>query len=74
LNAAAALDVAGIRRWDVEPATLAAVLERHPAHGFAREWDGLCRIHMEAVPRGRMRWLYRYGAFPVLMPRSPSAG
>lgn len=71
LNAAAALDVTGIRYWEVDPAARATVLSRHPRHGFKAEWDGLCQLHMKAMPRGRVRWLYRYGAFGMLVKRAP---
>lgn len=73
LNAAAALDVTGIRYWEVPSAAKAAVLSRHPRHGFKAEWDGLCQRHMRAMPRGRVRWLYRYGAFGLLLRHAPFA-
>lgn len=71
MNAAAALDVLGMRLWEVEPRAKAAVLDRHPRHGFKAEWDALCRAHIRAMPRGRTGWLYRYAAFGLQLRHAP---
>jgi len=71
VNAAAALDVLGMRLREIEPEAKAAVLERHPRHGFKSDWDGLCRAHMRAMPRGRVGWLYRYAAFGLQLRHAP---
>jgi hypothetical protein len=71
MNAAAALDVLGMRLWEIEPAAKAAVLERHPRNEFKAEWDGLCRAHIRAMPRGRVAWLYRYAGFGLQLRRAP---
>ena len=74
MNAAAALDVLGMRLWEIEPEAKAAVLERHPRHEFKAEWDGLCRAHMRAMPSGRVGWLYRYAAFGLQLRHAPFDG
>jgi hypothetical protein len=74
MNAAAALDVLGMRLWEIEREAKAAVLERHPRQGFKSEWDGLCRAHIRAMPRGRIAWLYRYAAFGLQLRRAPFDG
>lgn len=71
MNAAAALDVLGMRLWEIEPGAKAAVIERHPRQGFKAEWDGLCRSHMRTMPRGRVGWLYRYAAFGLQLRHAP---
>ena len=71
MNAAAALDVLGMRLWEIEPDAKAAVIARHPRLEFKAEWDGLCRAHIRAMPRGRVGWLYRYAAFGLQLRRAP---
>src|SRR4051795_12273882 len=74
MNAAAALDVLGMRLWEIEPEAKAVVLERHPRHDFKAEWDALCRTHIRAIPRGRVGWLYRYAAFGLQLRHAPFDG
>jgi hypothetical protein len=74
LSAGAALDVIGLRAWELPPAALAGVVERHPRAGFTREFAQAFRAEAERVPDGRARFLYRYGAFGVAIRSAPFRG
>ena len=63
LNAGAALDVVGMRRWEVHPDTIWAVHDRHPRGDFLGALHPLFRAHAAAAPRCRVHALYRFGAF-----------
>jgi HD domain len=71
LSAAAALDVTGLRVWELDRRTIGAVLARHPRLDFAREMDTFTQLEMVARPDGRIRFLYRYLLFGQLMRRCP---
>jgi HD superfamily phosphodiesterase len=71
LSAATALDVTGLRVWELDRGTIGAVLARHPRLDFAREMDAFARREMEARPDGRIRFLYQYLRFGQLMQRCP---
>jgi hypothetical protein len=60
-----------VRAWDVAPETRAAVLARHPRLDFKREIDELLRAHARSAPRGRVAFLYRYGALGLLIKTAP---
>jgi hypothetical protein len=63
-----------MRHWEVAPDVRDAIVKRHPRAGLKAEWDGLCRRHMQAMPDGRVRWLYRYGGFGLLVKHAPFEG
>jgi hypothetical protein len=71
LQAAAALDVIGSRYWDLAPATIAAVLERHPRAGMKRL--GRPSFDAESLPRTRTQLLNRWLLFGTLVDWSPFA-
>ena len=71
LSAAAALDVTGLRVWELDRGTIGAVLVRHPRFDFTREMDAFAQREMEIRPDGRIRFLYRYLLFGQLMRRCP---
>jgi hypothetical protein len=71
LNAGAAVDVAGVRAWEIAPETREAVLARHPRLDFKREIDEQLRAHARGARRGRVAFMYRYGAFGVLIKAAP---
>ena len=67
VNAGAALDVVGMRKWELHPETVRAVHDRHPRGDFAGALDPLFRAHKAAVPQGRVAFLYRFGGFSQLL-------
>lgn len=73
LSAGAALDVIGLRAWDIPPSAIAAVIAQHPRSGFKREF---ARVYREAarVPRGRAQFLHRYAAFGFAIRVAPFRG
>lgn len=71
LNAGAALDVAGLRHWELDPSTVAAVVGRHPRRGFKREFGGAFRRHAAAAPGCRIHVLLRYGLFGPMIRYAP---
>ena len=71
LSAAAALDVTGLRVWELDRGTIGAVLVRHPRLDFAREMDAFAQREMQVRPDGRIHFLYRYLLFGQLMRRCP---
>lgn len=70
VNAGAGLDVAGMRRWQIHPDTVAAVLARHPRLGFEDRFADLLGEHARLAPRTRCGVVCRYGGFRVLVRRS----
>lgn len=71
LQAGAGLDVIGLRHWELAPATVAAVLERYPRHGFKR--DGVQLFDSESHPRTRAQLLNRWLMFGTLVSHSQFA-
>jgi hypothetical protein len=61
LSAGAALDVVGLRLWDVDPATRAAVVERHPRPDFKPRITAALREHAVRAPGCRAHTLLRAG-------------
>ena len=61
VNAGAALDVVGLRHWELHRSTLDAVLELHPRLDFTRRWDALVRDHARRAPGCRTHLLVRAG-------------
>lgn len=58
LNAGAALDVAGLRKWEVSLATVDEVLTRYPRLRFKEELDTLMRNQAASKPCCRMHFFY----------------
>lgn len=74
LSAGAGVDVVGLRSWQLPPDLLAAVVEQHPRLGFKREFTAACRTEAARVPRGRVQFLRRYGAFDLAVRLAPFRG
>jgi hypothetical protein len=74
LSAGAALDVIGLRAWQLPAPVLTSILEEHPRRGFAREFRTVWAAEAAAVPGGRARLLRRYGAFDLAIRLAPLPG
>jgi hypothetical protein len=74
LSAGAAVDVIGLRSWQLPPDLLASVVRQHPRLGFKREFSAAFRTEARHVPRGRARFLRRYGAFDLAIKVAPFRG
>jgi hypothetical protein len=74
MSAGAAVDVIGLRAWQLPPQVLASILEEHPRQGFTREFRTSWAAEAAAVPRGRAQLLRRYGAFDLAMRLAPLPG
>lgn len=71
LSAGAAVDVIGLRSWELPPATIAAIVERHPRLGFKREFSAAFHAEATRVPQGRVQFLERYAAFDLAIRLAP---
>lgn len=71
LQAAAALDVMGARYWDLTPATIAAVVDRHPRLDMKR--TGYPAFRAETHPGTRTQLLHRWLRFGALVRHAPFA-
>jgi hypothetical protein len=69
LQAAAGLDVIGLRHWDIAPETIAAVLARHPRHDMKRA--GYPSFVAEAHSHTRTWLLHRWLQFGALVRYAP---
>ena len=74
LSAGAAVDVVGLRSWQLPPDVLASVVEQHPRLGFKHEFSAAFRDEATRVPRGRAQFLRRYGAFDLAIRIAPFRG
>jgi hypothetical protein len=74
LAAGAGVDAVGLRSWQLPPDLLAAVVEQHPRLGFKGEFTAACRTEAARVPRGRVQFLRRYGAFDLAIRLAPFRG
>jgi HD domain len=74
LAAGAGVDVAGLRSWQLPPDLLAAVVDQHPRLGFKGEFTAAFRTEAARVPRGRVQFLRRYGAFDLAIKLAPFRG
>jgi len=74
LSAGAAVDVVGLRSWQLPPALLSDVVRAHPRAGFKREFTAAFRAEAVRVPRGRAAYLRRYGAFDLAIRAAPFHG
>lgn len=66
----AMVDGAGLRIWDVAPANVAAILQRHPRVDFKRQLLALIRAEAAALPQGRFGLLVRCG-LPLAVRMAP---
>jgi hypothetical protein len=73
MSAGAALDVLGLRAWQLPPEVLTAVVAEHPRSHFKREFRAAWAAEAAAVPRGRAHFLRRYGAFDLGVHLAPFA-
>lgn len=71
LSAGAAVDVVGLRSWELPPATIAEVVRAHPRAGFKALFTEAFRQEAARVPEGRARVLQRYGAFAAAIKFAP---
>jgi len=74
LSAGAALDVVGLRSWDLPPDALSAVISAYPRLGFKRAYRAAFRAEAAHVPAGRAAFLRRYGAFGLAVQLAPFRG
>jgi hypothetical protein len=74
MSAGAALDVMGLRAWQLPPRVVTTILEEHPRRGFSREFRTSWAAEAAAVPHGRARLLRRYGAFDLAVRLAPLPG
>jgi hypothetical protein len=74
LSAGAGVDVVGLRSWQLPPDLLAEVVEQHPRLGFKDEFTAAVRTEAAVVPRGRVQFLRRYGAFDLAIKLAPFRG
>jgi hypothetical protein len=73
LSAGAAVDVVGLRSWELPTGALRAAVDAHPREGFKREFGELFRLEAARVQGGRARFLFRYGAFGPAIRLAPFA-
>ena len=71
LSAAAAVDVIGLGRWKLPDSVVDAVLVEWPRRGFKDEFRARWAAEAAAVPRGRARFVRRYGAFDLAVRLAP---
>ena len=71
LAAGAAVDVVGLRSWELPPTTIAEVVRAHPRAGFKTVFTEAFRQEAARVPEGRARVLQRYGAFAAAIRFAP---
>jgi hypothetical protein len=71
MSAGAALDVIGLRSWQLPTEVLRSVTAERPRCGFKREFRSLWAAESDAVPQGRARLLRRYGGFDLAIRLAP---
>jgi len=71
LAAGAAVDVVGLRFWELPAQTIADALDEHPRADFRSTFAPAFREEAARVPDGRARFLYRYGAFGAAIKLAP---
>jgi hypothetical protein len=73
LSAGAAVDVVGLRSWDLPAGTIAEAVREHPRAGFKNVFIEAFRQEAARVPEGRAQPLLRYGAFATAIRFAPFA-
>jgi HD domain len=71
LSAGAAVDVIGLRSWELPADTLTDAVRQHPRAGFKTEFTAAFRREAARVPQGRAKLLHRYGAFAAAIRFAP---
>ena len=71
LSAGAAVDVVGLRSWELPAATIAKAVDGYPRDGFKKTFSEAFRQEAARVPEGRARLLLRYGAFRAAIRLAP---
>jgi hypothetical protein len=71
LSAGAAVDVVGLRAWDLPADTLHDAVRDYPRAGFKGYFSDAFRREAVRVPQGRAKFLNRYGAFPTAIKLAP---
>jgi hypothetical protein len=71
LSAGAAVDVVGLRSWELPAKTLSDAVATHPRENFKRAFAAALAQEAARVPRGRTRFLHRYGAFGTAIRLAP---
>jgi hypothetical protein len=71
LSAGAAVDVIGLRSWQLPTETLTDVVREHPRVRFKQEFTQAFRQEAARVPQGRAKLLLRYGAFAAAIRFAP---
>lgn len=71
LSAGAAVDVVGVRSWQLPAATLTTAVSDHPRDGFKKYFTQAWADEAARVPQGRARLLRRYGAFTLAIALAP---
>lgn len=71
LSTGAAVDVVGLRTWQLPPAILTATVRDHPRDAFKKYYTQVWADEAARVPQGRARFLRRYGAFTAAVALAP---
>lgn len=71
LSAGAAMDVVGLRSWNVPGSLLDDAVAQYPRLGFKREFSAAFAAEAAAVPNGRAHLLRRYGALDLAIALAP---
>ena len=71
LAAGAAVDVVGLRSWELPRLTIEEAVRQHPRAGFKSMFSEAFRQEAARVPEGRARLLHRYGAFSAAVRFAP---
>jgi len=71
LAAGAAVDVVGLRSWELPPATITEAVREHPRVGFKSVFSEAFRQEAARVPEGRARLLHHYGGFSAAVRFAP---
>lgn len=74
VSAGAALDLLGMRLWELDPGFVARLEERHPRLQASRALSGFWRAEARAVPSGRAAFLDRVALFSLVMQTAPFRG
>lgn len=74
LSSGAAVDVFGMRSWDLPDAVRAQVVQAWPRLGFKREFARLFATEAKLVPDGRAAFLHRYAVSGLTIRLAPFRG
>ena len=71
LSAGAAVDVIGLRSWELPDDVLADAVALHPRESFKKVFIEAFAREGARVPQGRVQFLHRYGAFSTAVRLAP---